>query len=156
MNRRSIVVLLAVVAVALLGAGNASAQGICVNVSGSCNSYYFGVSSTNTADLLQLDGFEYGCGLSQTRHASGVLRVKTDRLEVSFEGTNRQFDFTQSVNWSGEVARPSLAGVYNVEYVYINGGVLSAHGFAGLAFSLTGCAEPAVPTNVADKDTSKP
>jgi hypothetical protein len=101
-----------------------------------------------------MNGFEYGCSQSRTRHASGVLRVLADRIEVEFTGTNRQFDFTQAVSWSGEVAKPSLTGDYSVLYTYLSGGVLTAHGASG-AMTVGACAEPARPA-ANEKDTSQP
>ena len=139
--RRSLVVCLAVCGAVLLNAGVASAQ-ICVNVGASCNSYFFGLAATTAPDVYALNGFEYGCGLSRTRHASGVLRVLASRAEIEFTGTNAQFDFTQNVAWSGEVAVPGLTGTYKVLYTYIDGGALTAHGAEGTV-TLAGCAEPA-------------
>ena len=141
---RSKVVFLAVAAAALTSTSGAFAQ-ICVNVPGSCNSYFFGTSPTNTADVTALNGFEYGCGQSRTRHASGVLRRVSGRVEIAFTGTNQQFDFTQAVAWSGEVNAQNT-GTYKVLYTYLSSGTLTAHGATG---SITlvdnpACAEPAV------------
>jgi hypothetical protein len=140
---RSKVVFLAVAAAALTSTSGAFAQ-ICVNVSGSCNSYFFGTSPTNTPDVTALNGFEYGCGQSRTRHASGVLRRVSGRVEIEFTGTNQQFDFTQTVAWSGEV-NVQNTGTYKVLYTYLSSGTLTAHGAAG-PITLTdnpACAEPA-------------
>jgi len=147
--RRSLVVCLGAV---LLNAGVASAQ-ICVNVDGSCNSYFFGLTATTASDVYALNGFEYGCGKSRTRHASGVLRVLASRAEIEFTGTNQEFDFTEAVAWSGEVALPGLTGTYKVLYTYIDGATLSAHGASG-TITLAGCAEPARP-QTGKPDTSQ-
>jgi hypothetical protein len=95
MNRSKIVFL--AIAVAVLTSSSGAFAQICVKVSGGCNSYYFATSPTNTGDLTALNGFEYGCGQSRTRHASGVLRRVDDRVEIEFTGINRQFDFAQTV-----------------------------------------------------------
>lgn len=136
----------------LLNAGAASAQ-ICVSTGGSCNSYFFGLTATTASDVYALSGFEYGCGQSRTRHASGVLRVLAGRAEIEFTGTNQLFDFTQAVAWSGEVAVPGLTGTYKVLYTYIDGGALTAHGSSG-TITLAGCAEPARP-QTGKPDTSQ-
>jgi hypothetical protein len=147
------VVFLAVGAAVLLNAGSASAQ-LCVNVSGACNSYFFGVSATAAPDLFAINGFEYGCGQSRTRHASGVIRSVAGRLEIEFTGTNENFDFAQGVAWSGQVANPGLTGTYKVLYTEINGGVLQGHGATG-AVTLAGCTEPALAQRAEEKDTSQ-
>ncbi len=150
---KSMLGFLVVAGAVLLNAGNASAQ-VCVNTGTSCNSYFFALSTTGQSNIFALNGFEFGCGQSRTRHASGVLRAVTGRLEIEFTGTNENFDFTQSVSWSGEVASPGLAGSYKVLYTYINGGVFTAHGATG-PITVTGCSQPTAPTTGA-ADTSQP
>ena len=142
MNRLK-TVFLAVAAAAMTGTSGASAQ-ICVNVSGSCNSYFFATAPTNTGDVTALDGFEYGCGQSRTRHASGVLRHVSGRVEIEFTGTNQQFDFTQTVAWGGEVNAQNT-GTYKVLYTYLSSGALAAHGASGSITLVANpaCAEPA-------------
>jgi hypothetical protein len=81
-----------------------------------------------------------------------------DRVEIEFTGTNRQFDFTQSVNWSGEVDA-SNNGTYKVLYTYLSAGKFTAHGASG---SITlvdnpACAEPPVAERAAaiGRDTTR-
>jgi hypothetical protein len=139
---RSKVVFLAVVAAVLMSVSAAFAQ-VCVNVGASCNHYFFGTSATNAPDVTALNGFEYGCGQSRTRHASGMMRLISGRVEIEFTGTNKLFDFTQAVTWSGEVDAQTNAGTYAVLYSYLSSGTLTAHGASG-PITLTACTEPAI------------
>jgi hypothetical protein len=153
---RSKVVFLAVVAAALLLSASGAFAQVCVNVGTSCNHYFFGTSGTNAPDVTALNGFEYGCGQSRTRHASGVLRRVSGRVEIEFTGTNQLFDFTQAVAWSGEVDAQTNTGTYKVLYTYLSSGTLTAHGATG-SITLTGCTEPALAAaGAGGEDTTQP